>query len=264
MLVHARLGAQVLQAQTHFGGSIFYRSPLSLGDAAPARGGVPVLFPQFAELGPLPKHGFARTSQWELTQESRSGAKHNIQYTLDLRPDQQASWPHGARLEMHAQLAPNVLCLRLMVTNIGDTLFSWTGGLHPYFAVEDLEACSVAGLSGLRVKDRYDASVVLEPEEPVRWGRQPLERLYDAAPALTLRTGRQQLELSTTGFDQWMVWNPGEAGGNALADLPDGDWRRFVCIEPVRVDRPVELAPGATFTGSLQVRTIPAEDARLT
>ena len=28
------------------------------------RGGVPVIFPQFATFGPLPKHGFARLERW--------------------------------------------------------------------------------------------------------------------------------------------------------------------------------------------------------
>ena len=71
-----RLGAQLVSARLSDAADVLYLSPLS-SETAPARGGVPVLFPQFSELGPLPKHGFARTSQWELTQESRSGAMHN-------------------------------------------------------------------------------------------------------------------------------------------------------------------------------------------
>ncbi|MGH8435032.1 MAG: hypothetical protein ACRERX_11225 [Pseudomonas sp.] len=260
LITHCRLGAQTLQASLGDGLAIFYLSPLGSASAKPAsaRGGVPILFPQFAELGPLVKHGFARTAQWRLVGESASAGLHSIQYELDIDSKQFAGWPHAARLDLRSDASPGRLVLRLEVINTGDHAFGWTGGLHPYFAVDDLLATTVTGLAGLPVKDRYNAALQIQPGGPVGWGEQAFERLYDGCPALVLSSGRVQLELSASGFDQWMAWNPGRQGAAAMADLPSGDWQRFVCLEPVCVGRPVMLAPGNVFTGTLQVRAATA------
>lgn len=252
-LTHARLGAQVLQADVGWGSGIFYRSPISLGEEAPARGGIPVLFPQFADRGPLPKHGLVRTARWALVQESKSDQAHSVAFELAVAPEQFADWPHACHLALTADAAQDGLRLSLQITNTGHDAFTWTGGLHPYFAVGDVQACSLAGLAGLPVQDRYDASLTTEPDGPPGWGNQPFERLYDGCPPLTLLTGSRWLTLTATGFEQWMVWNPGQEGGDALPDLPAGDWRRFVCVEPVCVTRPAKLVPGAVFNGALTI-----------
>lgn len=265
-LDHRSLGAQILQAGLG-GQALFYLSPLCRGAAAvaPARGGVPVLFPQFAEQGLLPKHGFARTMPWELICDERGASACVLAYRLDVAPGQHPAWPHAARLVLEAQAMPHALDLRLQVTNTGSSEFSWTGGLHPYFAVQDVRRCRLGGLDGLAVHDRYDPAMRVQAGEWSAGAAGPLERLYDGCPSLVLSTGSHLLALEATGFDQWMVWNPGEVVGHALPDLPSGDWQRFLCVEPVRVARPVTLGPGDVFEGTLRVRLheagVPVEGA---
>lgn len=252
-LTHARLGAQILQVNPGSGAGVFYLSPISPTGSMPARGGVPVLFPQFADRGPLPKHGMVRTARWALAEESKSDQAHSVAFELAIEPGQFSDWPHACHLALKAEAAQDGLRLSLQVTNTGNNAFTWTGGLHPYFAVDDVQTCSVTGLAGLPIQDRYDAGLTTEPDGPPRLGGQPFERLYNACPPLTLFTGSRRLTLTASGFEQWMVWNPGQEGGDALPDLPAGDWQRFVCVEPVCVTRPAELAPGAVFEGTLAI-----------
>jgi glucose-6-phosphate 1-epimerase len=132
---HRALGAQVLQVEAGNGLPLLYLSPLQ-SPSKPVRGGVPVLFPQFAEAGPLTKHGFVRNVGWRLLRDQVSLAGHHqVQYALDVAPGDVAEWPHGASLRLHAVRKRNALLLTLRVRNTGTTAFSWTGGLHPYWMV---------------------------------------------------------------------------------------------------------------------------------
>lgn len=240
-------GAQVLQAALS-GTELFYLSPLA-HQGRLTRGGVPVLFPQFAESGVLPKHGWARQQDWTLVDQVNTADQHLQTYTLTLL--EQPDWPHQAELILTTTVTATEFKQQLSVNNTGDSTFCFTGGLHPYFYIHDVQHASISGLADVPCHDRYRQPDSVSPT--LRWGPQPIERLYQQAPQLTLKTGQRTLQLQTSGFSEWMIWNPGEAGAQRLADLPDADWQHLICIEPVCVTRPVWLRAGDMFSGTLIV-----------
>src|SRR3990167_4424076 len=68
--VISKLGAQVLSWVPPDGKECLFLSDKAVFDGSVAvRGGVPVCFPQFAERGDLPKHGFVRTREWSVSSE---------------------------------------------------------------------------------------------------------------------------------------------------------------------------------------------------
>lgn len=253
-LRHQALGAQLLSADMAGHGEIFYLSPIAASASAPARGGVPVLFPQFAEAGPLRKHGYVRDMPWTLHESRTEADVEAFCYTLNIGEHDYPQWPHGASMVLKAELHPDQLRIELAIHNTGTSAFSFTGGLHPYFRLADLLQMRIEGLQGVAIRDRYRPELLADEAPSLKLDSQPFERLYDGCPDLQLWTGELRLTLSASGFDQWMIWNPGEAGAKQLADLPDADWQRFVCIEPVRVARPVHLAPGEKFSGTFTVK----------
>jgi hypothetical protein len=64
-------GGHVLSWVPAGGRECLYLSPRSgYAPGQAIRGGVPVIFPQFSDRGPLKRHGFARVVPWQLTQQS--------------------------------------------------------------------------------------------------------------------------------------------------------------------------------------------------
>jgi len=271
-LEHQSFGAQLLRAsftEDRPGASaipVLYLSPQSAGVGSPVRGGVPVLFPQFNDEGPLPKHGFVRTADWRALDQAghyilkvgssvaNNPVDSNSESALpDLTPPE---WPYAADLVLEMHTSGRQLELVLNVTNTGADTFSWTGGLHPYFYVSDLLESRLEGLGGVPTRDRFHPDITRQPAGDIRWDGQLYERLFDTAAPVELHAGATRFRLSMSGFNQWMVWNPGITGAQAMKDLPDADWQRFVCVEPVIVQRAVSLEPGERFTGSFRIEVI--------
>ncbi len=246
-----RHGGHVVSWRTGDGEEQLFVSPLArLGPDTAIRGGVPVIFPQFSDLGPLPKHGFARTAPWSV--ESQQIGRATMQLT-----DSEATrslWPHAFALDLAIELTADRLTLRLTVENSGDGPFSFTGALHTYLRVADVADATVVGLRGVTVRDQAEGGrETVEQSDSIRFGGE-VDRAYLSVPgSVELSDGERQMSVEQTGFTDVVVWNPGAEKAAAMADLGAEAARRFVCIEAALVGQSVTLSPGERWSGTQTV-----------
>lgn len=247
------LGAQILNAQTSSIKNLFYVSAIAPDIGSSYRGGVPVIFPQFADRGPLVKHGFARNCLWTTEKILHTPQKASVLSSLQVSSSDLPGWSHSVKLILNTTLVEDSFEQSLSVINTGENPFLWTGGLHPYFLVDDLLMTRVLGLDMVSFQDRYSNLKTIINKENLTFSEDPCEKLFNQAPTLKLFNGLQNILISSTGFDQWMIWNPGVLNASKIPDMEDADWRRFICIEPVCINNPIKLMPGENFIGSFRV-----------
>ncbi|MFZ6693089.1 D-hexose-6-phosphate mutarotase [Undibacterium sp. SXout20W] len=231
---------------------LFLSKQSEFNEGVAIRGGIPVIFPQFAGMGTLPKHGFARTAPWKLLQHGHTedGAAQAI-FGLKENIARLTIWPYVFNAELAISVHDNSLQLALTVQNTGDTNFSFTAALHTYLAVDDIHQASLRGLQGRRYRDSLSGqNNCLESAELLRIDGET-DRIYaDVPDQLCLLQKHQHLHINTTGFSDAVVWNPGPQSEVKLADMePDGD-QRMLCVEAAAIMRPILLAPGESWTGS--------------
>ena len=244
-ITHSIIGAQILSANFIKGKNIFYTSPLSeFGKTI--RGGVPVLFPQFANNGKLRKHGFVRDIAWELMYEFQDDKSAIIEYDFNIEADDYPEWPFNAKLSLFCEMISNLITIKLIVINTDNKPFEFTGGLHPYFAIDSKDNVTIEGLENVTFKDSF-------PEVPFNLkGNKLIERLYETNAPIKFFNGEKWTTITSSGFDNWMIWNPGEEGAKLIGNLPNDDWSKFICIEPI-INTPKTLEPGELFIGELQI-----------
>ena len=102
-------GAQVLSWRLADGRERLFLSERAVfGGNTAIRGGIPVIFPQFADRGTLPRHGFARTTTWNFAGIEGDEA------VLELTGDGGGpAWPHPFRARLRIALGAITLAVAL-------------------------------------------------------------------------------------------------------------------------------------------------------
>ena len=229
-----------------------YLSPRSeFGGSAAIRGGIPVIFPQFAAEGPLPRHGFARTSLWALGCVAREadGAA-DAELVLRDSAETRAVWDAAFKAVLAVTVVARQLEVTLRVENVGERAFSFTAALHTYLRVHDVDDAELVGLRGTMYRVSGDPSLRTDDEARLLV-REHVDRVYVGAPRrLELRERERMMVIEAEGFPDAVVWNPGRERAATLHDLGPGDERRFVCVEAAVVQTPVTLGAGRRWSGT--------------
>ena len=226
------------------------------------RGGVPVIFPQFSDRGPLKRHGFARVLPWQLVQQSTDGDIASATLRLVDSTQTRAFWPHAFALDLTVRVGGDRLVLALACRNTGDVEFAFQAALDTYIHVDALARCRLEGLDGRPYLDALTQTTASQAGD-IAFGTGDLDRVYagpSIGPLCLAEPGHgdrseRRLQIGQEGFEDVVVWNPGAGKCAALTDMPPDGWQHMVCVEAARIHGPVRLAPAQAWQGSQELRS---------
>ena len=247
---HAQLsefGGQLLSFETQANPKWFWLSNSAKLDGSKAiRGGVPICWPWF---GPSqdknkPQHGYARLAKWTMT--TFQAQQNKVVVTLEpILDENMCALP--VRLTQTITFSLGIE-IKLTTKNVSNSDYELTQAIHTYFHVQDISKTSLVGLdkygsndhAELRIDGHID-KIFTYPSEPQRFK----QNKHIELPALSLKTPNGQLEISGSGHDSVVVWNPWQDLAQKMPDFDDEGYRQMLCVEMANT-KPVILAPEQT------------------
>jgi len=226
------------------------------------RGGIPVCFPQFAKLGPLAQHGFARISFWEI---ASTGVNERddpyVEMKLTHTNETLELWDHKFDFRLKITLENSnegSLACDVSVQNLG-TEFEFTMALHSYFNISHISKTRVSGLSGIQYQDSLQDKKLCSQDSDLVTFEGEVDRVYlKSTDTISIDMGEQSLfpslRMYKYNLPEAVVWNPHIEKSKGMGDLEDDAWQHFCCVEPAIADSPVKLAPEQTFTARLTLQ----------
>ena len=242
---------------------LFLSSRSAFEPGVAIRGGIPVIFPQFANVGPLPKHGFARTTGWQLADQANdaeNGKDAAVATALfELHSDSKtlAIWPHAFLAQLQVSVSERTLMVELRVQNTDDHAFSYTAALHTYLQISQIADISLQGMKGVHYRDSVTGTPdCYEESEHIRIQGE-VDRIYQQAPSpLEVLDTDRRIRITHQGFADAVVWNPGAILCAKLADMEANGYQHMLCVEGAAIVEPVCLQPGEQWRGSQRL-TLP-------
>jgi len=248
-IVHygAQLTSWIPSGQTE---QLFMSAASPLDSGKPLRGGVPVIFPQFSELGPLPRHGFARNLTW-----TKRATEAGNRAVFVLRDDEttRSIWPHAFLAELGFTVSGTALRMDLTIHNTGNTAFEFTSALHTYLHVAHISDVRISGLKGAAFREA--GGEYLETSESLQIAGH-VDRVYlNTSPELEVRQSQQRVLITSAGFKDTVVWNPWKDLSETMADMEPHGYERMICVESAAIAQPIYLEPGGVWCGSQQLQS---------
>jgi glucose-6-phosphate 1-epimerase len=223
------------------------------------RGGVPLVFPWFADrTGGLPggSHGFARTLPWEVVATERRAE--GVALSFKLLPNQTTrDLGYDDFVLVYEVIVGEWLTLAFEVENVGDSPLMFEEALHAYYSVSDVRQIEVSGLEDTDYLDRADnAKPRHQGTGTIRFARETDQLHLNTQGAVTIAdTGwERRIVIEKRGSDSTVVWNPWIDKASRLADFGNDEWPHMVCVEPANAaGNAVTVAPGATHSMGMAV-----------
>jgi glucose-6-phosphate 1-epimerase len=234
-------------------------------------------FPQFADAGDLPLHGFARTCLWHVVSAHHGQPGTSITLGLSDSAQTRAVWPHKFELLYTVTLTPLAISFQLEATNTDTTAWSFTGCIHTYLRFTDTKVVELHGFGGTQFVDKCDGrKVKMQDEGAVITAESAsaasgtaagkkgfVDRIYLNSPTecevrlkgvgntKTLYHVQQSASYPDTTL--YNPWTGDKLGGAAAGlDFDEDGYQHMFCVEPT-VNEPISVGPGKMWVGCQQI-----------
>ncbi|XP_030450516.1 putative glucose-6-phosphate 1-epimerase [Syzygium oleosum] len=227
------------------------------------RGGIPVCFPQFGNLGSLEQHGFARNRVWSLDSDPSPLPPADDQSSVDLilksTEEDLKTWPRSFELRLRVSLSAGKLTLIPRVRNTDNKAFSFTFALTNHLSVSDISEVRVEGLETLDYLDNLmQRQRFTEQADAITFDGE-IDRVYLGAPtkiAIIDHEKKRTFVLRKDGMPDAVVWNPWDKKAKALSDMGDEEYKTMLCVDSAAIETPIVLKPFKEWRGRQELSTV--------
>lgn len=261
-------GGQVTAWKNERGEDLLFMSSKAIFKPPKAiRGGIPICFPQFSNLGMTEQHGFARNRLWSIDLNPApllptSDNKATIDLILkhsDEDKDQKI-WNHSFEFRLRVTLGPEgELGMTARIRNTDTKPFTFTVAFQTYFSVSDISEVRIEGLETLDYLDNLQNRERFTEQGDALTFEGEVDRVYLNTPtkiAIIDHEKKTTFVLKKDGLLDAVVWNPWERKAKAMADFGDDEYKHMLCLQPAAIEKPITLKPGEEWKGRQKIITV--------
>ncbi|XP_057454011.1 putative glucose-6-phosphate 1-epimerase [Lotus japonicus] len=233
------------------------------------RGGIPICFPQFSNMGSLEQHGFARNRLWTLDPNpppfpTNSTSRAFIDLILTNSEEDTKNWPHRFEFRLRIALGPGgdlMMTSRIRNTNTDGKSFTFTFAYHTYFYVTDISEVRVEGLETLDYLDNLKNRERSTEQGDAITFESEVDKTYVSTPtkiAIIDHERKRTFVLRKDGLPDAVVWNPWDKKAKTISDLGDDEYKHMLCVEAACVEKAITLKPGEEWKGRQEISAVPS------